>query len=94
MNGVLRHDQIWYDNGDNNGFLGTNNIGPDWGYARKDYTFTNRYPDYYDDALMHEAEANVQKEWDSKWNIATHNCHDYVKAVIKEYHRKKLSKCH
>ena len=94
--GKFRHDQIWYNDGSNSGFLDDYNIGTDYIYTKKDYIFTDRYPNSYDDSLMHQAEANVKKNWNKNWTLAN-NCQDYVKAAIKEYKRlvaNKLSRSH
>lgn len=86
--GNMRHDQIWYDDGgypSNSGFLDDNNIGPDTAYSRSDYSFY-RDKNKYNDALMREAERNVQKAWNQDWGL-WNNCQDYVDAVRREYER-------
>jgi hypothetical protein len=82
--GRLRHDQLWYEDGTNSGFLGDYKIRSDIGHTRNDYNF-NRDPNYYDDNIMREAEKHAQMEWDMDWRLLNNNCQDYVDAVVRAY---------
>lgn len=84
----LRHDQIWYDDGQNSGFFDDDTIRPDRRYTRGDYDF-QRDPRHYDDALMREAERNIQRNWDMDWRVRNNNCQHYADAARKEYERLK-----
>lgn len=84
----LRHDQIWYDDGQSSGFFDDDTIRPDRKYPREAYDF-RRDPRHYDDDLMREAERSVQRDWDMDWRLRNNNCQDYVGAVRDAYERLK-----
>ena len=88
---IIRHDQIWYDDGEDSGFFNTDDVREDTGHTRDDYDFTVD-PRHYDDDLMREAERNVQKDWDMDWRMGPNvwdwnNCQDYTRSVRDEYDR-------
>jgi uncharacterized protein RhaS with RHS repeats len=93
----FRHDQIWYEDGTNSGFLDDYSIGEDIGHKRDDYDFT-RDPKLYNDNLMREAERNVKKNWEMDWRLNKNNCQHYVDAARREYERlereQKTKSCH
>lgn len=90
----LYHSQIFYDNGEDSGFfprgVDFDNLGK---WREGDFRFYG-IPDrlgggqYFDDALMREAESNVQDRFrDRDYNLLAKNCQDYVEAVVEEYMR-------
>jgi len=89
----IRHDQIFYDDGTNNGFFYDNQIRPDYEHAKEDYNF-DRKRGRFDDDLIRKAEENVQRDWDMDWRLCTNDCQDYVKAVIEEYRRLERENMH
>jgi RHS repeat-associated protein len=84
----LRHDQIWYDDGQSSGFFDDDTLRSDRKYPREAYDI-RRDPRYYDDALMREAERSVLRGWDMDWRWRDNNCQDYVDAVRDKYERLK-----
>jgi RHS repeat-associated protein len=84
----LRHDQIWYDDGQNSGFFDDDTIRSDRVFPRDAYDF-RRDPRYYDDALMREAEQSILRYWDMDWRLLDNNCQDYADAVRDKYERLK-----
>jgi RHS repeat-associated protein len=93
----FRHDQIWYEDGSNSGFLGDNVIGEDIGHEREDYDFT-RNPKLYNDDWMREAETNVKNNWEMDWRLIKNDCQQYTDAARREYDRleqeRETKKCH
>ena len=88
-NGLLRHDQIWYDDKQtpsNQGFFDNDKIREDDGHIRGEYDFS-RDPKIYDDSLMREAEKNIRKNWDMDWRLRSNDCQDYGDAARREYDR-------
>ncbi len=87
--GLLRHDQIWYDDKqspDNSGFFDDDSIRADRGHTRDEFDFS-RDPRIYDDSLMREAEKNIRKNWDMDWRLRRNDCQDYGDAARREYDR-------
>jgi hypothetical protein len=87
--GLLRHDQIWYDDKqspDNSGFFDDDTIRDDLGHTRDEFDFS-RDPRIYDDALMRDAEMNIRKNFDMDWRLVSNDCQDYVDVVRREYER-------
>ncbi len=86
--GPLRHDQIWYDNGENSGFFQGQDgrpdfIGEDPDFGRDGYP-NQLNPFHYDDDWMDRAERRVQEEWNQDWTLFN-NCQMYVAAVLAMY---------
>lgn len=87
--GLLRHDQIWYDDKqspDNSGFFDDDSIRADHGHSRDEFDFS-RDPRIYDDSLLREAEKNVRRKWNKDWRLRSNDCQDYVDAARREYDR-------
>lgn len=80
-----QHAQGFYGDGTNSGYFKDGKVREDKGHTINDYKF---HGPTRDDALMKQAEANVQKTWGNKeYNWRKHNCRDYKNAVNDEYAR-------
>ena len=85
-----RHAEICFDDGPGNGpsHVGYSDKGPHQDGSKVPY---NRHgPNIYDDETMRKAVENLSKDpaWKgSEYKVLSHNCQDFVSAVIEEYHR-------
>lgn len=85
-----RHAEICFDDGPGNGpsHVGYSDKGPHQDDSKVPY---NRHgPNIYDDETMRKAVKNLSKDpaWKgSEYKVLSHNCQDFVSAVIEEYHR-------
>ena len=77
MSGPLRHDQIFYDDGTNSGFF-KEGVRPDFGHSKDEFTGC-RY--IGPDSIVRSAERELNTRFGDNYNLAFHNCQDYVKAV-------------
>jgi RHS repeat-associated protein len=86
---ILRHDQIWYEDGTNSGFFDTDDVRPDYvdpsrpdlGERRKERYSRCRYIGPGDQVRI--AEQRVKEDMDMDWRL-TNNCQMYVKSVEHE----------
>ncbi|RTE86188.1 MULTISPECIES: RHS repeat-associated core domain-containing protein [Gammaproteobacteria] len=84
--GPFRHDQIFYENGENSGYFSETDavVGP--GVVQEDDD--DRYQceaKEYDDELLKNAEERVQTYFSPEYNLATNNCQHYVQEVLRIY---------
>ncbi len=88
--GIVRHDQIWYDDGTNSGFFDTDDVRPDYmnpndlskgKRPKRDYN-SCRY--IGSDSDVRAAEIRVQENMDTDWRLSDNNCQMYAEAVAQE----------
>ncbi|MGH7228856.1 MAG: RHS repeat domain-containing protein [Nitrospiraceae bacterium] len=82
------HWQIYLNNGQNFGFFDDDAIRADRSNLPHDTLASG-----YDDDLMKQAVNNVKAGWKSEFCTATHNCHNFVEAVLMEYYTLLYAKC-
>ena len=66
------------------GFLNDNRIRPDDFQYLPEYTVRTAN---LDDATLHKAIENIEKNWDMDWRLFGNNCQDFGNAVMQEYER-------
>ena len=83
------HAEMFFDDGKNPPNIG---YGPS-GVCSDDanqHPYTNADDNFYDDDVMRQALENLKDapEWSAdKYNVLTHNCQDFISALIEEYNR-------
>jgi len=82
--GLLRHDNIFYDDGTDSGFFDDDVIRPDRGHSKDEYSHC-RY--IGDDSIVLQAEETVQENWDNDWRVVDNNCQDCAGAVEEMVHK-------
>jgi RHS repeat-associated protein len=86
IQGPLRHDQFFYEDGSNSGFTSTGGLFDKGTYffdEKDGYSCKSRE---YEDSLLKMAEHKAQKIFDgNRYNVLTNNCQDYVELVKRLY---------